>query len=280
MKAGESYWVADVIHRWRDEVGIEKRCDPEELASIFQKLRKPGARGLAIFAVLASEWLFRVKRAGRAEIVSVLGEVERGFRKILPHDLSNLMAEAVAPLIEKALRKEGRVLFSLSPFSEEAPELLHYPLDEPQRRKYSAHHQIKTRSGPVIWPAPWIAALATEKLIVETGLKSRSLALDLVNALSGRTATVDSNEFGKRRRRLEGEDLNQYCDRLKERHAFMINIATESKGGPETTLTQMLRSLGPASLFPLDDALIKRLLISSGESRVRAKRKVSAQPVS
>jgi hypothetical protein len=251
--------VAEEIHRWRDEAGIEKRCDPEELRSAIQGIREPGSRALVAFTILSSEWLFRVKKIGEVETATVLGKVERGLRQILPHNLSSLVTEALAPLIEKALGKEGRILFPLSPFSDEAPELRYYPLDEASRT-YDPHHRVKARPGPCVWIAPWVAAVATDKLLKKK-LKSRTIALDLANALLGRLATVDSNEYGKHAQRIKGKEFDRYCEQLKNQYARMLRLTADPTGNPEAILAGMLRSLGPAGILPLDETLVKTILM-------------------
>jgi hypothetical protein len=97
--------------------------------------------------------------------------------------------------------------------------------------------------------------------------------LDLVNALMGRAATIDSNEYGKQRRQLRGEALDQYSDQLKQHYATMIGRTAYPEGDPEANIAGMLRSLGPASLFPLDETLVKKLLMSYGSDRRRDNRK-------
>src|SRR5262245_41781163 len=164
MKSADSYWVAKEIHRWRGEVGVEKKCNPEKLRSTLQRIKEPSSRGLVLFTVLSSEWLFRVKKIGKTEVDLVLGEVERGLRRILRHNLSDLVTASLAPYTEAGITKEGRIHFPLSPFCAEAPELLHYPLWEPERREYHPQHRLKMHPGPLVWPAPWIAALTAARL--------------------------------------------------------------------------------------------------------------------
>ena len=119
--------------------------------------------------------------------------------------------------------------------------------------------------------------MAAEKLLAETGVKIGSLALDLVNVLLGRGGSADVNEYGKQRRRLKGEALDEYCAELKRWYAATMSRAAYPTRDPEDNLRGLLRALGPACLFQFEGALIKKLLLSYGSDRRRGERKVSPQ---
>jgi hypothetical protein len=152
--------AAILIREWREGVGDqwlpgELTIDHRALPELFKHWEGIGLdRGLLLYMILGTEWIFRARPISDADLERELGKIESGFAKTLEPWQASLVTSALAPSLRDQM-KGVRYLVSLGRWTEPDRQrvwemrALTRRENPPQRRKLQRLIETKTGLGPI-----------------------------------------------------------------------------------------------------------------------------------
>jgi len=254
-------WAIDQIHDWRDEADNPRRINPEQFNEFLKKIETANVSpGLVLFAILACEWLFRIKKGDHKQVRKILEDFEREFSRLTNPDLGYYLKEALSPRINEIVLEEGRTLVSLGTHFPHPNKIESFLSEAPPHRPKPQSEKIApAKRGPIPWPTPWISGIIIEKIIKEADVILPDIPLNLVSILNGSENPIDYREFRKIRQNLESNELEIFFTDIKKRYRAVLSFHT--KIGPwKLILENEIRSGKPVGIFPSDPDLIHGIL--------------------